>query len=851
MAAARIKLKIDGVEVEVERGKTILEAAHVAGIRIPTLCHDRRLVPFGACRLCVVQQKGKSELLPACFTPAKAEMEIITHSAGIVASRKLQLQFILLNHPMICPRCEKEGECALQTLVYEYGVEETRYPWDRTSFPVDDLSPLLQRNPDKCILCGRCVRICDEVQGIGELSFAKRGIKTLIDTDFHRPLNCEFCGQCLDTCPVGAITSECFDYSTKGWELTESTTPCPYCACGCLLTIGSKEGEVKRVFSDPEHGPSDGNLCVKGRFGWDVIDHPDRIHSPLLKVNGTFREASWDEALGFVAQHLEAIKEKHGPDAIAGIASSRLTNEEYYLFQKLFRTAIGTDQIDHEGGHDRAFAEGLAKTLGLAASTNSIKEIREADCILIVGTDPAQTHPIIKNEIHLAIRQNRAQLIVMGTQDIGLTRATQISPLSPPAIVLLEKPGTEVALLNAMVGTIFKEGLEDKGFIKEKTEGIEDLRKKRDSLQAEGTGTFPENKRVDIENAARAFARAKKAMILIGSASGSMLEPGEVALACSNLALITGHIGKEGSGILILLEKCNSQGAIDLGIFPKGEDGGMSNFFQWAGQGRLRALYAVGQNPLATCPDPGQIKRSLENLQLLVVQDLFMTETAKMAHVVLPASSFVEKAGTYTSLERRVQKLNPLRPPLGNSKPDFDIFVELLKLLECSLPGETTEAVFEEIGRFNPQYQGIRDGDPWPRASTYLYSGGFPTGKGKLAPAGERTAHGHIAGMEGYPLQLIQRASLFQSGLLSLKSNALKTVSEKFHLEINPEDGERFSIEEGEIIQLSAPGGRSVRMEVKCNPNLVQGVVTAPFPCPLIDEKGMAWVKIEKAGKEN
>jgi NADH-quinone oxidoreductase subunit G len=844
MGNQTLKLKIDGVEVEVEKGKTILDAAQGAGIRIPTLCHDRRLVPFGACRLCVVQQKGKSELLPACFTPAKAGMEIITRSPDIVESRKLQLQFILLNHPMICPRCEKEGECTLQTLVYEYGVEETRYPWDRTSFPVDEVSPLLQRDPDKCILCGRCVRICDEVQGVGELSFAGRGIKTLIDTDFHRPLNCEFCGQCLDTCPVGAITSDRFDYAPKGWELTETTTPCPYCGCGCLLTIGSKEGEVKRVFSDPEQGPNDGNLCVKGRFGWDVIDHPERILSPLLRVNGSFREASWDEALRFVAQHLDAIKEEYGPDAIAGVASSRLTNEEYYLFQKLFRTVIGTDQIDHDGGQNKALTRGLAETLGMAASTNSIKEIREADCILVVGADPAQTHPIIKNEMHLAIRHNRAQLIVLGPQDLGLTRATQISPLSPAAIVLPEKPGREVAVLNAMAAAVLKEGLENKDFVQEKTEGIANLRKKLDLLQKEEGGSFPGNKIGDIERAARAFARAAKAMILIGS--GPFLEPGEVSRACANLALLTGHVGKPGSGILILSEKCNSQGAIDLDIFPKGKNGDTPGLFQKAGQAKIKALYAVGQDPMAT----RQIRENLANLKLLVVQDLFMTETAKLAHVVLPASSFAEKTGTTTNLERRVQKLHPLRPPLGNSRPDFDIFVELLKLLECPIPGETTEAVFEEIGRLNPYYQGIRDGEQWPRASAFLYADGFPGGKGKLVPAGERKVQGPIDGIEGYPLQLMFRASLFQSGLTSLKSDALRRVLEKRRLEIHPEDGQRFAVEEGEKVDVSVSDGRAARMEVKYNPKLVPGVVTVPFPCDLIDESGMAWVKIEKVNKK-
>ena len=277
-----IKLNIDEIEVTVEKGKTLLEAAQSAGIRIPTLCHDRRLIPFGACRLCMVQQKGKSELLPSCFTPAKEGMEIITRSPEIFESRKLQIQFILLNHPMICPRCEKEGECELQRLVYEYGVEETLYPWERISSPPDDRSPLLQRDSDKCILCGRCVRICEEVQGVGELSFSKRGIKTVIDTDFHRPLHCEFCGQCMDTCPVGAITSNRFDYTIKVWELKETTTPCPYCGCGCSMTISSKGGEIKRVSSDSGKGPSDGNLCVKGRFGFDFVDHPERIKTPLL-----------------------------------------------------------------------------------------------------------------------------------------------------------------------------------------------------------------------------------------------------------------------------------------------------------------------------------------------------------------------------------------------------------------------------------------------------------------------------------------------------------------------------------------------------------------------------------------
>jgi NADH-quinone oxidoreductase subunit G len=839
--ANRIKLKIDDIAVEVDKGKTILEAAQSGGIRIPTLCHDRRLIPFGACRLCVVQQKGKSELLPACFTPAKEGMEIVTHSPEISESRKLQLQFILLNHPMICPRCEKEGECALQRLVYEYGVEETLYPWERSSFPADDRSPLLQRDSDKCILCGRCVRICDEVQGVGELSFSRRGIKTVIDTDFHRPLQCEFCGQCMDTCPVGAITSNRFDYTVKAWELEETTTPCPFCACGCSLTLGSKNGEIRRVFSDPEKGPSDGNLCVKGRFGWDFVDHPERIKKPLLRVNGAFKEASWEEALQYVAQKLETIKDQYGPEAIAGIASSRLTNEEYYLLKKLFRNAIGTNQIVQSGEESaRGLSEGLAKTMGVAASTNSIREIRNADCILVIGVDPAQTHPIIKNEIQLALRRNRAQLIVLGSYDISLTRATSISPLLPSSITLLDQPGREIHFLNAMIQTILKEGLENRDFIKERTEGIEELRKQISPFQPEFSEKSDANKN-EIEKAARTFAQAKRAMILIGSGLWSHLDAKEIVTASSNLALVTGHIGNKSSGILILLEKCNSQGAVDMGLFSEGEVDGRKNLLQKAIEGKLKALYLIGDNSsLSSSAFGGQ---ALEKIPLLIVQDLFMTETAAKAHVVLPACAFVEKGGTFTNLERRVQKLNPLRPSLHQSKSDFDIFLALLRLLECPVPGETPEAVFEEIGRVLPHYRGIQDGEQWPSGSTYLYADGFPMGKANLI-----SVHGGPSQQspEGHPFHPIQRPSLFRSGLLSSKSDALKIVSEKPYLEMNPEDAHRLKIEEGEVAQVSTPQGRSLQMEVKYSSKLVSGVITSPYPCPLMEEEGSVSVKVNR-----
>lgn len=837
MANQTIKLIIDDILVEVEKGKTILEAAQKAGVRIPTLCHDRRLIPFGACRLCLVQEKGKSELLPSCFTPVKEGMEIVTSSQEIYASRRLQLQLILLNHPMICPRCEKEGECDLQRYVYEYGVEENLYPWERISFPPDDRSPLIQRDPNKCILCGRCVRICDEIQGVGELSYSKRGIKTLIDTDFHRPLQCEFCGQCLDTCPVGAITSDCFDYTVKAWELEETTTPCPYCGCGCLLTLGSKDGEIKRVFSDPEKGPSDGNLCVRGRFGWDFVSHPERAKRPLKRLNGELKEISWEEALQSIVQEVEKVKDQDGPQAIACLSSSRLTNEEYYLLGKLFRTVIGTNQIDQGCGPVyQALTEGLGKTLGVSASTNSIQEIRHADCILVIGVDPGRTHPIVKNEIHLAIRRNRAQLIVLGCHDIDLTRSTQISPLFPPAMLMIEKPKMEVSILNLMIKTILKEGLEDKRFIEERTEGIDALRESLNS-SSEVFEALPEEERNVIEKAARAFARAQKAMILIGLSKNSYLEAKEVAIASSNLALLTGHIGKESSGVIVLLEKCNSQGAIDMGIF---QEEGQKSLLEKIEDGKIKLLYLIGEDPLCSSP---RWEKALGKVPFIIAQDIFLTETVKMAHLFLPVCSFIEKEGSYTNLERRVQKLHPIRPPLDESRSDFDIFLQLLTLFEYPLSGHTPEAIFKEISEQHPSYRGIEDGDQWPKGSTYLFSNGFPMGKAKLIPAKVETP---LAPPEGFPFCLVQGVSLFQSGLLSLKSDSLKKVMEKPSLEMNLEEAKKLNLEEGDWVKVTSQHGQSIKLNLKYSLKPALGVVIAPSPCSLLDEGGMAFVKVEK-----
>jgi predicted molibdopterin-dependent oxidoreductase YjgC len=394
-----------------------------------------------------------------------------------------------------------------------------------------------------------------------------------------------------------------------------------------------------------------------------------------------------------------------------------------------------------------------------------------------------------------------------------------------------------------MIQTIIRERLEDKNFIEEKTEGIKELREKITAFQPESYG-MNEASRNEAEKAARIYAKAKRAMILIGSGRWSHVAQKEIAMASSNLALITGQIGKESSGILVLLEKCNTQGAVDMGLFSERGKDGEKAILQKALDGELKALYLIGGNPPISSPALG--RQALEKVPLLIVQDLFMTEAAEKAHVLLPACSFIEKGGTFTNLERRVQKLNPLRSPVGQSKSDFDIFLSLLRLLECPAPGETPEDVFEEIGRELSQYQGIQDGEQWPKGSSYLYADGFPVGKAKLMSLDGAPPHQNP---EGYPFRLIQRPSLFQSGLLSSKSDALKSVSEKPYLEMNPEDGHRLKLENGETVRISTDQGRSMQMKVKYSATLLPGVTTCPYPSSLMDEGDTVSIRVESLKK--
>ena len=412
--ARMVTLTIDGVEATVPEGTTILDAAEKVGITIPTLCHDKRLVPFGSCRICVVQVKGKrGKLMPSCFNPVRDGMEILTASPEVIESRKTQLQLMLLHHPLECPTCDQAGACALQDLVYEYGVAENplrQVGAQRQAAPFKEkllIGSMAVKERDRCILCGRCVRMCEEVQGVKEIDFIGRGFMTKIGTDFDRDLNCEFCGQCVSTCPVGALTSTLIKHKARHWELKKVKSVCAYCGCGCALLLGVKDDQLRTVISDYETGANEGNLCVKGRYGWEYIHSEERLSTPLIRKDGKLVECTWDEALKEITAQFKRIKENHGPDALAAIGSARLTNEEGYLLQKFMRAAIGTNNVDNSGRFSYEGLLALKDSLGYPAMTNSIDEIGNADVILALRSDLRETHPLVKIEVIKALNSKQ------------------------------------------------------------------------------------------------------------------------------------------------------------------------------------------------------------------------------------------------------------------------------------------------------------------------------------------------------------------------------------------------------------------------------------------------------------
>jgi predicted molibdopterin-dependent oxidoreductase YjgC len=857
-----VTLNIDGREITVEPGTTILEAARGSGIHIPTMCYDERLKPYGSSFFCMVElvSNGNRVTVPACVTAATDGMNVLTDTPKIREGRRKQLMLILRSHPLSCPTCDGAGHCLLQQLVKEYEVPELPFPRESRTFRRDNESPFLRFNMDVCIRCGLCVRICDEIQGESELSFVKRGTNIEVSTDFGRSLDCEFCGQCAQICPVGAISSKWLVGRGREFELTRTNTVCSFCGLGCTLTLHAKGDTVVHVTS-PREGPRDGSLCVKGRYGWPYVYSDKRLRTPLVRKEGSLREASWEEALNLVAEQFTRIRESSSSPRLAALGSARLTNEEAYLFNRFARTAMGTPHLDQGGGYAyRPLTEGIAPVLGYPAGTNSIREIRDADLILLLAANLTETHPVAKNEVIMAtgpMRQGRVLLVDSVRTKLSRRRGSWI----------LTRPGTEHLIAYSMLREIVDSGLSDDEALGRIGGGLSDLavslRRHSPDEVANLTGTDAEA----IRQAAREYARARTATIILTAGMDRRGNSVALARAAALLAMLTGRMGKRSCGIHVLGDKANFQGAIDMGLMPDrlpgfahilDEDARKKFESAWdcrlprerglharqileaAENGRICGLYVAGENPLETYPDRQLTARVLRNLEFLVVQDLFLTPTAQAADVVLPAQSFTEKVGTYTNAERRIQRLQPIRESVG-PRSDLEILLSLADLMGVpSMRNSNPEQVMEEIAELVDAYRGIsygrlNDGGlQWPcrdsndPGSAILFESGFP----EQEPPAVHVTPLETESAEGFDLSLIPTTLKFHSGSLSQWSESLMEVYPQGEAEMNRQDMMERGLRGGDLIKITGAPGASIVVPVRASSRALPGSVIVPGNLP-------------------
>jgi formate dehydrogenase alpha subunit len=884
-------LSIDGVRVAADEGTTLLEAALAAGIYIPHLCHHPDLEPVGVCRLCMVEIEGRGLTL-SCRTPVEEGLVVRTESPEIENVRRVAAELLIVNHHGECLVCPKNEDCKLQQVANYVGVDQqglARLRRATQTAAVDTSNPFFDRDANKCILCGICVRTCEELQGVCAVDFGFRGYQTTVSTFGNKPLaesRCESCGECVVRCPVGALVPKGFRPPSR-----EVRTTCPYCGVGCGMYLGVRGEKVVSVRGDLDCAANRGSLCVKGRFGHQFVNHPERLTSPLVKRDGKFVEATWEEALKLVADGFARYKGAKS----AALSSAKITNEENYLVQKFTRAVMGTHDIDHCARlcHAPSVA-GLAQSFGSGAMTNSIGEISQAACTLAIGTNTTAAHPIIGLRIKEAARKG-AKLIVANPKRIELCHHAEI--------FLQHRPGTDVALLMGMMRVIVEAGLHDRAFIQQRCENFETFEESLRQFDldfVEQTTGVPRQKIVD---AARCYATHKPAAIFYAMGITQHTHGTDNVLATSNLALLTGNVGRPSSGVNPLRGQNNVQGSCDMGALPNVYPGyqklsdpqvrakfeaawhcklsdspGLTHteIFDAICQGRIEAMYLVGENPVLSEANSKHVEEALARLKFLVVQDIFLTETARFAHVVLPAASFAEKDGTFTNTERRVQRVRQAIRPLGNAQADWWITCQIAQRMgaqgfDFSHPRE----VMEEIARLAPSYAGISyerledGGIQWPCPSPehpgtpILHTAKFatPSGKGRFLPLQYRPP-AEVPDDE-YPLTLTTDRSLFHyhTATMTRKVEGLVALNPRELLRINPQDAARFGVGDGEMVRLvSRRGEVTVRAKLTdvCPPGVVSttfhfaespiNVLTNPAidPVAKIPETKVCAVRVEK-----
>ncbi|MCJ7828808.1 MAG: formate dehydrogenase subunit alpha [Dehalococcoidia bacterium] len=835
-----INVTIDEQQVNAREGATVLEAARETAIYIPTLCYHPSLTPDGACRLCVVEIENLQGFPTACTTPVAKDMVIRTNTPQLRELRRNIFELILAEHPQQCLTCPKNLRCELQELSSRIGVKELKLPPIRKKLPIYQDSPFFERDYNLCVPCSRCVRVCQEVRGVGAITLTYQGSRASVGTASDKSLRdsgCQFCGACVDVCPTGAL----IDRFSKWLGVPERSvvTTCPYCGVGCQLSLEVNGGKIVRSVPVLENSVNQGQACVKGRFGIaEFVHHPQRLTTPLIRRNGELVQASWEEALELVARKLKS----HKGDQFAFVASTRCSNEENYLAQKFTRMVMQTNNIDNFAriSHSPTVV-GLATSFGSGAMTNSISEIKDATCILVIGSNTSAGHPVIALEIKKAVR-NGGRLIVANPREIELCRYA--------AIWLRHLPGTDVALLMGMMRVILDEGLADSSFVSECCDNFDAFKESLKNFDLDFVVKVTGVPRNAIAEAARLYSTSKPATIIYGLGITQHSHGTNNVLALANLAMLTGNIGKPSTGVNPLREQNNIQGACDMGALPNVYAGyqrvdnpdilkkfeiawrsdlsptpglTLTEMLDAAYDGKIKAVYVMGENPILSDADANHTEKALKKLEFLIVQDIFLTETARLADVVLPAVSFAEKDGTFTNTERRIQRIRQAIKPVGNSKPDWWIICELArKMCDKDFDFEDPSEIMEEIARLTPSYGGVtyerleKRGLQWPcptqdhPGTPILHVGRLVRGLGRFMPL-QYEPPAELPDEE-YPLILTTGCSLYHygTGTMTRKVTGLNTIEPEGVVEINPLDASSLKIKDGEKVKVVSRRGEVI-----------------------------------------
>jgi formate dehydrogenase (NADP+) alpha subunit len=819
-----LKLRIDGKELTARPDQTILEVARENGIDIPTLCYHARLSLLKSCRICLVDVEGAEMPMASCATPVVDGMVVHTRTDRVDKMRLEALKLLLVNHPLDCPVCDAGGECQLQNRAFEFGIKRNEFPPEtRELSPTPYGTPLIRQWFDRCVMCLRCIQACVDIPGADVLEVAEHGFPSHVEA--VRKESCISCGECLHMCPVGALTENLSWTKGRTWQLDRIQTTCTFCGCGCQLELNSlAKKRLVKVTTKNDAGVNQGSLCVKGRFGYDFVNHPDRLTKPLVKKSGAFVEVTWEEALGFVAQKLREIKENDGPQSIGGISSSRATNEENFLFQKWMRACIGTNHIDNGARlASGSSLNGLMASIGWGAMTHSMDDVIQADLILIVGADVYDDNLIFSNKMREAMRRNNAKVILV---DPRMTQWEKWANLW-----LRPLPGTDVAWINGLIRLLIENGAASKEFVGTKTEGFEALQPSLGKFSLafvkEVTGILP----ADLEAAAKLYMAAKKRAIVFGSGVAQHANGTETVKALCNLALLTGETEEGGGGFYPMLSQNNAQGACDMGALSEFLPGyervddekarmrfeeawekkipGKPGFtykemFDKILEGKIKALYIFGEDPFLTLPNVERLKNGLNQLELLVVQDQFMTHIGSYAHVILPGVSFAEKDGTFTSMERRVQRVRKVISPVGDSIPDWKILCDLSKKMSYPMGYESPADVMKEIASLVPFYARITYSGLERGGIQWMLKNGK---KRRFFPVDYREPVEHPD--DRYPLWIIPRGFHYHYGIgtTNKRAEGLAKVFPDSCLQVHPEDAAKAGLEEGDRVKVISPRG--------------------------------------------